>query len=128
MSRGGRRERPPGGSAPSLCLVATLLSSFVPADAGGRRQRPPAGPALGRDPGPAHRPVLERPQLLRFTSEILNYGAGPFEVRGDRPTTGRGFDLDQILSPDRRHDPAASRRTPVSRTPGTGTTTTTSGG
>jgi hypothetical protein len=36
-------------------------------------------------------------KLLRFTSEILNYGAGPFEIRGNRPTTSVPFDIDQIV-------------------------------
>jgi hypothetical protein len=36
-------------------------------------------------------------RLLRFTSEIRNYGAGPFEVRGNRPRTGLPFDIDQII-------------------------------
>jgi hypothetical protein len=36
-------------------------------------------------------------KLLRFTTEILNYGAGPFEVRGTRRSTGSAFDIDQIV-------------------------------
>ena len=36
-------------------------------------------------------------KLLRFTTTILNYGAGPFEVRGSRPTTGHPFDIDQVV-------------------------------
>jgi hypothetical protein len=36
-------------------------------------------------------------KLLRFTSEILNYGAGPFEVRGSRPNSNVAFDIDQIV-------------------------------
>ena len=36
-------------------------------------------------------------KLLRFTTEILNYGAGPFEIRGSRRSTGSAFDIDQIV-------------------------------
>ena len=36
-------------------------------------------------------------KLLRFTSEILNYGAGPFEIRGSRPSTSSPFDIDQMV-------------------------------
>lgn len=36
-------------------------------------------------------------KLLRFTSEIRNYGAGPFEVRGNRPNSSATFDIDQIV-------------------------------
>jgi hypothetical protein len=36
-------------------------------------------------------------KLLRFTTEILNYGAGPFEIRGLRRTTSSPFDIDQIV-------------------------------
>ena len=36
-------------------------------------------------------------KLLRFTSEIRNYGAGPFEIRGDRPHRNVTFDIDQIV-------------------------------
>lgn len=36
-------------------------------------------------------------KLLRFTSEIRNYGAGPFEIRGNRRSTNLAFDIDQIL-------------------------------
>lgn len=36
-------------------------------------------------------------KLLRFTSEILNYGAGPFEIRGTRPSTSLPFDIDQMV-------------------------------
>jgi hypothetical protein len=36
-------------------------------------------------------------KLLRFTSEIRNYGAGPFEIRGNRRSTNLPFDIDQIL-------------------------------
>jgi len=36
-------------------------------------------------------------KLLRFTTTILNYGAGPLEVRGNRKTTSQPFDIDQIV-------------------------------
>jgi hypothetical protein len=36
-------------------------------------------------------------KLLRFTTEILNYGAGPFEIRGTRRSTGSTWDIDQIV-------------------------------
>ena len=35
--------------------------------------------------------------LLRFTTTILNYGAGPFELRGSRRRTGHTFDIDQVV-------------------------------
>jgi lysyl oxidase len=36
-------------------------------------------------------------KLLRFTTTILNYGDGPFEVRGFRPKINIPFDIDQIV-------------------------------
>lgn len=36
-------------------------------------------------------------RLLRFTSQMVNYGAGPFEVRGRRPDSSVPFDIDQII-------------------------------
>ena len=36
-------------------------------------------------------------RLLRFTSEIRNYGAGPFEIRGSRTSTNAPFDIDQMV-------------------------------
>lgn len=45
-------------------------------------------------------------KLLRFTTEIRNYGAGPFEIRGNRQRTGTPFDIDQIIS---RSDGATRR-------------------
>jgi hypothetical protein len=36
-------------------------------------------------------------KLLRFTTEILNYGAGPFEIRGSRRSMSSTFDIDQIV-------------------------------
>ena len=36
-------------------------------------------------------------RLLRFTSQMVNYGAGPFEVRGRRPNSRVPFDIDQII-------------------------------
>jgi hypothetical protein len=36
-------------------------------------------------------------KLLRFTSEILNYGAGPFEIRGNRSSTSAPFNIDQMV-------------------------------
>jgi hypothetical protein len=36
-------------------------------------------------------------KLLRFTTTILNYGAGPFEVRGNRPRTDVPFRIDQVV-------------------------------
>jgi hypothetical protein len=36
-------------------------------------------------------------KLLRFTSELLNYGAGPFEIRGSRTSTNLPFDIDQMV-------------------------------
>jgi Lysyl oxidase/S-layer homology domain len=36
-------------------------------------------------------------KLLRFTTEIRNYGAGPFEIRGNRPNTSAAFVIDQII-------------------------------
>jgi Lysyl oxidase len=36
-------------------------------------------------------------KLLKFTTVLLNYGAGPFEVRGTRPHTNTPFDIDQIV-------------------------------
>ncbi len=50
--------------------------------------------------------------LLRFTSEILNFGAGPFEIRGRRPSKAVPFDIDQIIyrsdGGTRRMDTAAT--------------------
>ncbi len=46
-------------------------------------------------------------KLLRFTTEILNYGAGPFEIRGDRSHTSQGFDIDQVVY---RSDGSTRRR------------------
>lgn len=34
---------------------------------------------------------------LRFTSEFRNYGAGPFEIRGSRPSRTAAFDIDQVI-------------------------------
>ena len=36
-------------------------------------------------------------RLLRFTSQMVNYGAGPFEVRGRRANSSLPFDIDQII-------------------------------
>ena len=36
-------------------------------------------------------------RLLRFTSQMVNFGAGPFEVRGRRPSSSVPFDIDQII-------------------------------
>ena len=36
-------------------------------------------------------------KLLRFTTIILNYGAGPFEVRGHRSSTSQPFAVDQVV-------------------------------
>ena len=36
-------------------------------------------------------------KLLRFTTTILNYGAGPFEVRGNRSRINTPFRIDQIV-------------------------------
>jgi len=36
-------------------------------------------------------------RLLRFTSQFVNDGAGPFEVRGRRPNSSVPFDIDQII-------------------------------
>ena len=36
-------------------------------------------------------------KVLRFTTVILNYGAGPFEVRGRRSSTSQPFAVDQVL-------------------------------
>lgn len=36
-------------------------------------------------------------RLLKFTSQMVNYGAGPFEVRGRRPNSNAPFDIDQII-------------------------------
>lgn len=36
-------------------------------------------------------------RLLRFSSEIRNYGAGPFEIRGNRANRNATFDIDQIV-------------------------------
>ena len=36
-------------------------------------------------------------RLLRFTSQMVNYGAGPFEVRGRRASSSDPFDVDQII-------------------------------
>jgi hypothetical protein len=36
-------------------------------------------------------------KLLRFTTTILNYGDGPFEVRGHRPRTNVPLDIDQVI-------------------------------
>jgi hypothetical protein len=36
-------------------------------------------------------------KVLRFTTIILNYGAGPFEVRGRRSTTSQPFAVDQVV-------------------------------
>ena len=36
-------------------------------------------------------------KLLRFTTTLLNYGDGPFEVRGSRPRTNVPLDIDQVI-------------------------------
>ena len=76
------------------------------AHAGGRRQRSPAGPALGRHPGPAHRPVLERPQAPPLHERDPQLRRRP--VRGPRQPAQpqRRVRPRPDPVPDRRHDPA----------------------
>ena len=77
-------------------LVASLAVSIsaTPVDAATER-RPDLRSAKIRDIRIVRTPSGRK--LLRFTSEILNYGAGPFEIRGSRASTSAPFDIDQMV-------------------------------
>lgn len=79
-----------------VCLVASLLVIVPPTPAAAAGDRlPDLRSAAIRDLRIVRSSSGRK--LLRFTSEIRNYGAGPFEVRGNRPNANVAFDLDQIL-------------------------------
>lgn len=95
MRRGGVRKATWQLGAVA-CLVASLLVIVPPS---------PVAAASDRLPDLRSAPIRDLRvvrttsgrKLLRFTSEIRNYGAGPFEVRGTRPNPNVAFDFDQIV-------------------------------
>ena len=93
-----------------------------------RRDRPAARTCAPTHQRPAHRPDLERPQAAAVHDQILNYGAGPFEVRGHRSSTSQPFAIDQVIYRTRRHDASHPHGGAARATPATGTTTITSSG
>ncbi len=95
MRRGGVRKATWQLGAVT-CLVASLLVIVLPAPVAAASDRlPDLRSAPIRDLRVVRTPSGRK--LLRFTSEIRNYGAGPFEVRGTRPNPNVAFDIDQIV-------------------------------
>lgn len=94
------RRRGVGSATWRIAVMAGLVASIVAI-------APPTPVAAASDRLPDLRSAAIRDlrivrtssgrRLLRFTSEIRNYGAGPFEVRGNRPNSRVAFDIDQIL-------------------------------